>query len=310
MSTTFNIYPPAFKLVAPGQKGVNVTKTSENLNWSGVYMSVQSVGPFKTSVKPIPSILIAVINSGFSQCRISMQGVIHKLNGAAGSIIVIPDDSEIEIDLRTTVNTTHFYITREKFDEIASKFDVGNPGEIVLVPRLLVFDPVLEQLCLTVRSVLDDEPTGSALYVEQITRALVVHLLRRHSTISENASLSSSNERLGKRLLAQSREYIDARLGDRFSAADVAAYVGMSADHFTRIFKQCTGMTPHQFVIRCRVDRATRLLSETNKPIVQISYECGFADQVHLTRVFGRIVGTTPAAFRKQKKGQFLPTPE
>jgi AraC family transcriptional regulator len=79
--------------------------------------------------------------------------------------------------------------------------------------------------------------------------------------------------------------------------------VGLSATHFARRFKRSTGSAPHQYLMRCRVERARRLLAETDNAIAQIALACGVAHQEHLTRVFRRLSGETPARFRRSARG-------
>ena len=75
----------------------------------------------------------------------------------------------------------------------------------------------------------------------------------------------------------------------------------MSPSYFSRLFKQSTGYAPHQYVIRCRVERAKKLLLQEKLTIADIAYSLGFAHQSHLNRHFKRLVGVTPKKFRQQK---------
>jgi AraC family transcriptional regulator len=68
--------------------------------------------------------------------------------------------------------------------------------------------------------------------------------------------------------------------------------------HFSRSFKQATGVGPQRYVIQRRVERAKRLLRQTRQPIALIAQEAGFADQSHLTQIFHREMGVTPGRFR------------
>ncbi|MGB6016783.1 MAG: helix-turn-helix transcriptional regulator, partial [Nodosilinea sp.] len=74
---------------------------------------------------------------------------------------------------------------------------------------------------------------------------------------------------------------------------------GMSAHYFSQLFKQSTGFAPHQYVIRCRVERAKTLLAQPHTPIADIAYQVGFAHQSHLNRHFKRLVGVTPGQWRR-----------
>ena len=72
----------------------------------------------------------------------------------------------------------------------------------------------------------------------------------------------------------------------------------MSSSYFTRLFKQATGETPHQYVVRCRIALAKHLLAETDLSLSAIGLQVGYADQSHFTALFRRHVGTTPRAYR------------
>lgn len=75
--------------------------------------------------------------------------------------------------------------------------------------------------------------------------------------------------------------------------------IALGEAQYARLFKRSMNTTFHQYVINRRVERARKLLTETNMPAAEIACECGFADQVHLTRLFKKIMGETPIKFRR-----------
>ncbi|MBA2679458.1 MAG: helix-turn-helix transcriptional regulator, partial [Ktedonobacteraceae bacterium] len=81
----------------------------------------------------------------------------------------------------------------------------------------------------------------------------------------------------------------------------LAQQADFSPYHFARLFRRTTGESPHQFVLRQRVEAAQRLLKETRAPLASIALECGFANQSHLTRIFKRHLSLTPRAYRQDK---------
>jgi len=99
--------------------------------------------------------------------------------------------------------------------------------------------------------------------------------------------------------LKQAVEYINENLEITVSLTAIAAELGMSQYHFCRLFKRSTGMTSHQYLIQQRVERAKQLLKQPGQTVTEIASECGFANQSHLAKHFGKRLGMSPKQFRK-----------
>jgi transcriptional regulator GlxA family with amidase domain len=97
-------------------------------------------------------------------------------------------------------------------------------------------------------------------------------------------------------------QYIDTELAHHISVASLAGIARLSASHFSRAFKISCGAAPANYVTSRRLESAKRLMLSTDKPLCQISLDCGFADQAHLSRVFRRWTGETPRAWRRAHK--------
>ena len=93
--------------------------------------------------------------------------------------------------------------------------------------------------------------------------------------------------------------YIAANLHSTVRIMDLARVVQFGRQRFNRAFKAWFGCTPYSYVISRRVERARYLMIVSNDSLSQISTECGFADQFHLSNLFLRIVGKRPAAWRR-----------
>lgn len=94
-------------------------------------------------------------------------------------------------------------------------------------------------------------------------------------------------------------DYVDAQLEREISVAKLAELAGLSEAHFARAFKQTTALSPHKFVIERRLERAKRLLADTEDSIAEVALACGFSDQAHFSRSFAQAYGATPSALRK-----------
>jgi AraC family transcriptional regulator len=93
--------------------------------------------------------------------------------------------------------------------------------------------------------------------------------------------------------------YIDAHLASRISVAELGELVQLSGAHFSRCFRRTFDKPPHAFVLRRRLELATRHMLETNAPLSDIALRCGFADQAHFCKQFRQAMGQTPAAWRR-----------
>jgi AraC family transcriptional regulator len=131
-------------------------------------------------------------------------------------------------------------------------------------------------------------------------------LLRAQS--ASNSVQRGRSPGTGRRALApwqvdRATRFIDANLQKKVTISDVAALTRLSASHFSRAFRATVGETPHAYIMRRRVERAQHLIRVTNQPLVEIALECGFADQAHLTKLFRRVVGICPGAWRRMQEG-------
>jgi AraC-like DNA-binding protein len=94
-------------------------------------------------------------------------------------------------------------------------------------------------------------------------------------------------------------EHIDAHLAERITLYQLARMAGLSTGHFSRAFKQTFGVPTHAYLIRRRVERAQSVMLSTQLPLSEVALACGLSDQAHFTRMFRRIVGETPNAWRR-----------
>jgi AraC family transcriptional regulator len=101
-----------------------------------------------------------------------------------------------------------------------------------------------------------------------------------------------------RRLIA----YVDANLAAKIRIEDLAAFLGLSASHFCRVFKSTFGVSPRDYVARRRIEVAQGLMLTTDDTLSAIALSCGMSDQSHFTRLFHRIVGETPNSWRRSRR--------
>lgn len=96
--------------------------------------------------------------------------------------------------------------------------------------------------------------------------------------------------------------FVEANLEEPLSLEQLAQHVGMSRYYFLRCFKEATGLSPLQYVISKRVERAREMLSDGSESIAEIAYASGFSSQSHLNWAFKRHFGVTPGAFKREHR--------
>jgi len=97
-------------------------------------------------------------------------------------------------------------------------------------------------------------------------------------------------------------DYVDAYLGTRILVSDLSAIVQRSEAHFARAFKKTFGVSPHAYVLRRRVEKASHLMLVTDDSLSDIALACGMTDQAHLCKIFRQMTGQTPAAWRRERR--------
>ncbi|MDJ0595352.1 MAG: AraC family transcriptional regulator [Pleurocapsa sp. MO_226.B13] len=172
----------------------------------------------------------------------------------------------------------------------------GNSVE--LIPTFPKSDPFIYGTALALKQELETDYNNCRLYSETLLNSLNVHLLRNYST--SPVELKQYSGGLSPRKLQTAIDYIQANLENKIGLDDFAQITNISPYYFCRLFKKSTGITPYQYLIKCRIDRAKILLRQEKLSITDIALEVGFSNQSHFTKHFKRLVGVTPKKFTRQ----------
>jgi AraC family transcriptional regulator len=169
--------------------------------------------------------------------------------------------------------------------------------EIELIPQLAIDDPIIQQLALALKLEIQMGCMSGRLYGELLGTALAARLVQNYA-VSKPAPEFKANG-LPQSQLERVIDYMKANLAQDLSILDLASLTSMSESHFSRAFKQSVGVSPYQYLMQQRVERAKQLLEKRSIAISTIALDCGFANQTHLTKVFRQMTGMTPKAYQK-----------
>jgi AraC family transcriptional regulator len=138
-------------------------------------------------------------------------------------------------------------------------------------------------------------PSGR-LFLDSIEQAIAAALVDGFAGQSRPERLLRGG--LGPARLRTVRELVQAKMEDDLTLIEMAQAVELSPAHFSRMFRKSTGETPHQFVLRNRIERAKEMLREAEARVLDVAVACGFKTQQHFARVFRRVCGASPTEYR------------
>ena len=187
-------------------------------------------------------------------------------------------------------------IASQFIQRIARETIATDPDRLELRPEFQTRDPQIEAIGMMLLAELKQDNIGGRLYIDSLSTVLAVHLLRQYAAPEFRFAVYESA--LSERQMLQVLDYIHEYLHQDIKLADLATLLNISESHFSHQFKQAIGMTPHQYLLQQRIERAKQLLKESDRSIMDIAFLCGFNSHSHLSKQFRQLTGMTPKAYR------------
>lgn len=215
-----------------------------------------------------------------------------------GDIIIVPAGRQLDWSQPENVEShaLHLYLHPNFLRETAESIDF-NPSQILIAPQFGIQDEHLHHITLSLFEEMKEASVIGRIYADSLAKVLAMQLIRRYSYLKELHNRGGMAPRKLRRAIDFINENLDQE--QTVALAAVAHAVQMSYFHFSRSFKQSTGVSPNVYMTEQRIDRAKKLLTETELPIAEIALRTGFASQSHFTTTFRKLVWTTPKAFRE-----------
>jgi AraC-like DNA-binding protein len=198
------------------------------------------------------------------------------------------------------LDSVNYFLRRKTLDIIAE--DAGAPriSDLQFIPGVGVMDHVVAELTRLLLPVFDTPDRVSLLFADYVSLALGSHVAQAYGGMKSVVALRQGG--LAAWQERRAKELISANLVGNLSTGDLARECSLSAGHFARAFRRSTGLSPHQWLVWCRVEKAHGLLRDCGLSLAEIARACGFADQSHFTRVYTRLRGISPGAWRRQRE--------
>jgi AraC family transcriptional regulator len=277
--------------------------SSRAQEWSGIAaMRLHHEGE-GLLVPPIPTHLVSIyLGQRATAVTESIEGHIYQAYITTGAVTVIPAGLPTGWRWTGHPDVLHLHLTPRFLSAVAAEACV-DPDHIQILNSLGVRDPLIEHSGMALLAELENGGLGGRLFAESCAALLGVHLLRHYSSLRPPSPRGDSHG-LSAAALRRAIEFIEENLAQDLALAHIADAAALSPYHFAHGFKQSTGVSPHQYVIGRRVERAKTLLATGNLPLTTIARRVGFYDQSHLTHHFKRLVGVTPARHLADRYGR------
>jgi AraC-like DNA-binding protein len=219
---------------------------------------------------------------------------VHEGKLCAGTVLLTQAGIPVCARYRTGHDLLHLFIPVCRFEALACE-----PGIFSGAGRFerTKTDPVISRLALSLLASDDMDGPEAQLYAESIAFAILARIIGRVG--SRTASDAAKRAGLVKWRHRRVVDFIEANLADPIRLPDLARAAGLSRMHFAAQFRAATGVRPHDYVVRRRIERAQDLLRDSALPLAQVALGVGFQTQAHFTTVFREHVHETPARWRQ-----------
>ena len=268
--------------------------TSSQEDWDGIYLRHDRQPAFEIPQHSHSQHTLIIGMEDSLNAEWSIDGQFQDLQYGVGDLFLVPANAPHQAYWKQESEGILIALNPETI--VNAAIDSVKCDRIQLIPQFATSDLKLLQMARWLLVELREKQVGSHLFTESLKTSLIVHLLRNYCTVKPR--IYEYKGGLAKYKLRMAIEAIDDNLDRDFKLADLASLVSMSPYHFARMFKQSTGFTPHQYLVKQRLAKAKELLRYSKLAIADIGYTVGYKNPSHFTKVFRQHLGVTPKAYR------------
>ena len=193
----------------------------------------------------------------------------------------------------------HLYLPASRFEVLAQEHDVPVSAAHSIHYLAGLQDDLIRELGMAVLAEMEHETAAGLMLVETCSLMLAARIAHRYGDGWSVAALPPTARKLDELRLRRVEDYILSHLEDELSVSELASIANLSVFHFTRLFRAATGLPPHRYVSRQRLERAMTLLATGRMRLSEIALYCRFSSQASFNRAFRAAIGMTPGQYRR-----------
>lgn len=265
----------------------------------GVRLVALHVGPVSESIPALSEDVLTLQREGRCTAEVVLDQRFAPRISAPGALAIIPRGTPSSWITNGTVTQLHLWLPPTFLAAVALEVYGCDPAHAALCPCVAASDPLLYQIGLALFDEVQGGAAAEGLYVEALIHTLGAHLIHRHTAAAP--PLAHCQRGLTRPALQRVLDYIEDHLACELSLAELASITGYSVFHFTRLFKQTTGLSVHTYVTERRVEAARNLICSGEFTVAEAAALVGFHDQSHLCRHFKQCYGFSPSALLHQR---------
>jgi len=213
----------------------------------------------------------------------------------AGEMCLVP--RHVETWLRTD-ELHYLYLSVDISDAALAAACGGTRGDVELRRVGKLVDARLGALATAVNAERVAGFPSGRLFLDSVEQALAVALVNGYAV--PHRSVQTYRGGLGSARLRRIKEFVHAKIEDDLTLCEMAQAVELSTAYFSRMFRKSTGETPHQFLLRQRLERAKEMLRSANARVMDVAVACGFKSQQHFAQAFRHLCGVSPTEYRQE----------
>src|SRR6201993_1867016 len=212
-----------------------------------------------------------------------------------GEMCLVP--RHVETWLRTD-ELHYLYLSMDISDAALAAACDGTTGDVELRRVGKLVDARVGALAAAVNAERVAGFPSGRLFLDSVEQALAIALVNGYAV--RHCSVQTHRGGLGPARLRRIKEFVDAKIEDELTLCEMAQAVELSTAYFSRMFRKSTGETPHQFLLRQRLERAKEMLRSANARVIDVAVACGFKSQQHFAQVFRHVCRVTPTEYRRE----------
>jgi AraC family transcriptional regulator len=223
------------------------------------------------------------------------QSPIHSFR--AGDVMLKNLLQEPTVLITEPLHFMDFYLPRATLDAVADDASAPRIADLTYHPGEPIDDMVIRNLGQSLRGVFDKPEQANQLFLDHVMMAVATHVAKTYGGMREGARLTRGG--LAGWQESRAKEVLAAHLAGQVALQEVADACSLSVSHFSRAFRETTGLAPYQWLMRHRIEAAKSAMQDARLSLADIALACGFSDQSHFTRVFSKQMGISPGCWRR-----------